>query len=59
MGDKVVKNMYEKSIIDGVNSEKAPLFLLKKKLAFKDDIVKSNANSNSSKWRNGIYDIEI
>ena len=40
MGDKVVKKIHEKSIINGVNGEKAPLSLLKKKLAFKDDKIK-------------------
>ena len=32
MGDKVVKKILEKSIINGVNGEKAPLSLLKKNL---------------------------
>ena len=37
MGDKIVKTIHEKSIINGVNGEKSPLSLLKKKLTFKDD----------------------
>ena len=32
MGDKVVKKIHEKSIINGVDGEKAPLSLLKKNL---------------------------
>ena len=40
MGDKVVRKFHEKSIINGVNGEKAPLSLLKKKLAFEDDKIK-------------------
>ena len=49
MGDKVVKKIIEKSIIDGVNGKKGPLSLMEKKPAFKDDTIKRNANSNSSK----------
>ena len=46
---RLSKNLTKKSIIDGVNGEKGPLSLLRKKLALKDDKIKSNANSNSSK----------
>ena len=51
MGDKIVKKIHEKSIINGVNGEKAPLSSLEKKLTFKDDKIKNNAYSNSSKWK--------
>ena len=37
MGDKVIKTIHEKSILNGINGEKAPLLWLKKTLTFKDD----------------------
>ena len=46
---RLSKNLMKKSIIDGGNGEKGPLSLLRKKLAFKDDKIKSNANLNYSK----------
>ena len=49
MGDKDIKNVIEKFIINRVNGEKGPLSLLRKKLAFEDDKIKINENSNSSK----------
>ena len=51
MGDKVIKKIHEKPILNGINGEKAPLSLLKKTLTFKDDKIKNNAYSNSSKWK--------
>ena len=41
----------EKSIVNGKNGEKAPLSLLKITLTFKDNRIKNNAYSNSSKWK--------
>ena len=46
---RLSKKLMKKSIIDGVNGEKGPFSLLRKKLAFNDDKMKSNANSNYSK----------
>ena len=46
---RLSKKLMKKSIVDGGNGEKLPLSLLRKRLAFKDDKIKSNANSNSSK----------
>ena len=37
MGDKVVKTINEKSIIDGGNGEKRPLFLVRKTLSLEDE----------------------
>ena len=51
MGDRVIKKINEKSIVNGKNGEKAPLSLLKKTLTFKDDKIKNYAYSNSSKWK--------
>ena len=48
-GIRLSKYLMKKSIIDGGNGEKGPLSLVIKKLAFKDDKIKRNANSNSSK----------
>ena len=51
MGDKVIKKVHGKSILNGKNGEKAPLSWLKKTLTFKYDKIKNNAYSNSSKWK--------
>ena len=40
MGDKVVKKIHEKSIINGVNSEKIAIVIAEKKLTIKDDKIK-------------------
>ena len=37
MGDKVIKTIHDKSIINGINGNKTPLSWLKKTLTFKDD----------------------
>ena len=37
MGDKVIQKLHEKSILNGINGDKAPLSWLKKTLTFKDD----------------------
>ena len=37
MGDKVIKTIHEKSILNGINGEKAPMSWLKKTLTSKDD----------------------
>ena len=51
MGDKVIKTNHEKSILNGVNGEKAPLSFLKKTITFKDDKIKNNAYSNYNKCK--------
>ena len=51
MGDKVIKNNHEKSIVNGKNGEKSPLSLIKNILTFKDDKIKNNVYSNYSKWK--------
>ena len=51
MGDKVIKKLHEKSIVNEKNGKKAPLSLLGKTLTFKDDKIKNNGYSNSSKWK--------
>ena len=37
MGDKVIKKFHEKSILNGINGEKAPFSWLKKTVTFKYD----------------------
>ena len=44
---RLSKNLMKKSIVNGGNGEKKAIVLAERKLAFKDDKIKSNANSNS------------
>ena len=48
---RLSKIIHEKSIVNGKNGEKASVSLLKKTLTFKDDKIKNNAYSDSSKWK--------
>ena len=59
MGDKVVKKINEISIIDGVNGEKGPLSLLKKKLPSRMVKEKAMWTQILANEGYGIHTIEI